>query len=193
MPAGGVNLRYTILGLLAQQPMTGYDVKRLFKGLSWLVGSPSPGSLYPILGALLEEGLATRETVPSADRPARKVYSITERGRQEVQRWIDQPVPPDASLKAFVRHLLLSGVLPRAKLLAHLRQRRSQVSAHYTALEQAVETLGDDADLGQSLALRYGLALAAAELNWLDEADARLLEQASLDAEGQQGDPGRGH
>jgi PadR family transcriptional regulator AphA len=185
MPAGGVNLRYTVLGLLAQQPMTGYDVKRLFKSLNWLVGSPSPGSLYPILAALLREGLASRETVPSADRPARKVYSITDRGRQELQGWIDQPVPPDASLKAFVVHLLLSGVLPRAKLLAHVQQRRSQVFAHYTALEQAVERVEDGVDLGQSLALSYGLALAVAEMAWLDEAQARLMERAPLDAEGE--------
>ena len=29
---------------LAQQPMSGYDIKRFLKGLSWLIGSPSSGS-----------------------------------------------------------------------------------------------------------------------------------------------------
>ena len=86
--------------------MSGYDIKRLFRDLSWLVGSPSPGSLYPILRELLGEGLVTVQVVTSPDRPARKIYSLTEAGRQELEARMDQPVTPDASLKGFVRHLL---------------------------------------------------------------------------------------
>ena len=64
-----VSLRYFISGLLAQQSMSGYDIRRFLKSLSWLIGSPSSGSLYPILRALLEEGLATVKTIPGLDRP----------------------------------------------------------------------------------------------------------------------------
>jgi DNA-binding PadR family transcriptional regulator len=55
MAAGTVSLRYFVLGLLAQEPMSGYDIKRFLKGLNWLIGSPSDGSLYPNLRALLQE------------------------------------------------------------------------------------------------------------------------------------------
>ena len=46
MAAATVSLRYFILGLLTQQPMSGYDIKRSLKGLIWLIGNPSGGSLY---------------------------------------------------------------------------------------------------------------------------------------------------
>ena len=47
--SGTVKTRHLVLGLLARQPMSGYDIKRFFKSLSWLIGSPSFGSRYPAL------------------------------------------------------------------------------------------------------------------------------------------------
>lgn len=102
MAAGAVSLRYFVLGLLAQQSMSGYDIRRFLKSLSWLIGSPSSGSLYPILRALLEEGLATVETIPGLDKPPKKIYTITKAGRQDLQVWIDQSAVSKAPLKAFV-------------------------------------------------------------------------------------------
>jgi len=71
---------FYLLGLLARWPMSGYDIKRFLKGLGWLVDSPSFGSLYPALHALLESGLVTVEVVPHHDKPPRKIYTITEKG-----------------------------------------------------------------------------------------------------------------
>jgi PadR family transcriptional regulator AphA len=176
MPVGTPSLRHNILGLLAQEPMSGYDIKRLFKDLSWLVGSPSPGSLYPILRTLLKEGRVTVQVVPSSERPTRKIYKLTDTGRQELRAWMEQPVAPDTSLKGFVMHLLLTSAVSRNKLMAHLRQRRAQVLARRTDLEQSLGLLEEDADLGRRLALEYGLALATAELAWLGETLARFSE-----------------
>jgi PadR family transcriptional regulator, regulatory protein AphA len=176
MAIGTPSLRNNILGLLAQEPMSGYDIKRLFKDLSWLVGSPSPGSLYPILRALLKEGLVTVEVVTNPDRPARKIYSLTKAGRQELEIRMDQPVTSDASLKGFVMHLLLTGAVPPSKLVAHLRQRQAQVAARRMDLTQSLGRLEEGADMGRCLTLEYGLALATAELAWLGKTLARLSE-----------------
>jgi DNA-binding PadR family transcriptional regulator len=170
MGARVVSSRYLILGLLAHQPMSGYDIKRSLKGLSWLIGSPSFGSLYPALRALLKDGLVTVQVLPHQDKPPRKVYTLTQAGRQALHQWVNQPVEPDASLKAFVMRLVLAGNFSRAGLIAHLKQRRSQVADHRAALEQRIDELSDRADLAQKLAPDYGLAVASAELEWLDDA-----------------------
>lgn len=177
MAAGTVSLRYFVLGLLAQEPMSGYDIKRFLKSLNWLIGSPSGGSLYPILRALLQEDLVTVEVIPGLDRPPKKIYSITEAGRQALQVWMEKPVASGVPLKAFAMRLLLAGSYPHTRFMANLQQRRAQVGAHYEALEQAVEAREDRTDLGLPLALDYGLALATAELAWLDLTLERLSEQ----------------
>lgn len=172
--AGVVSIRHFILGLLARQPMSGYDIKRFLKSLSWLIESPSFGSLYPALHALLEDGLVTVQVSPRQDKPPRKVYSVTEAGRRALGEWVDEPLAPDASLKAFVMRLILASNLSRAGLIAHLQQRRAQVADHQLALEQAAAGMREKEELGDRLALDYSLAVAYAELAWLDSTLAQL-------------------
>jgi PadR family transcriptional regulator AphA len=175
--AKAASIRHLILGLLAPQSMSGYDIKRLLKSWSWLIDSPSVGSLYPTLHALQDDGLVTVETVPGQGKPARKVYTITEAGRQALREWIDRPVAQDTSLKAFIMRLVLASNFSHTGLIAHLQQRRSQVAVHHATLEQIAGTLDETGDLGQRLASGYGLALASAELVWLDSALEHLSQQ----------------
>jgi DNA-binding PadR family transcriptional regulator len=179
MATGKVSLRYFVLGLLAQQPMSGYDIRRFLKNLSWLIGSPGGGSIYPILRGLLQDELVTVEVFPGIDRPPRKVYTITEIGREALQKWIEQPAEPKAPMKAFVMRLLLAGNYSQASFAATLQQRRAQVVAHYHDLQQAASAADNGFEQGQQMALDYGLALASAELAWLDLTLERLAQRAA--------------
>jgi PadR family transcriptional regulator AphA len=169
--ANAISIRQFILGLLARQPMSGYDIKRFFKSLSWLIDSPSFGSLYPALHALLEGGLVTVEIIPQQDKPPRKIYSITGTGEETLQEWMGQPAESGVSLKAFLMRLILVSNLSQDDLVAHLERRRTQVARH---LRQTAEAMGNEADLGERLALDYGVAVANAELAWLNSALSRL-------------------
>jgi PadR family transcriptional regulator AphA len=171
--ASAVSIRHFILGLLTRQPMSGYDIKRFLKSLSWLIDSPSFGSLYPALHALLEDGLVTVEVAPRQNKPPRKIYTITETGRQVLREWADQPVASGASLKAFLMRLILASNLSHDGLITHLQQRHAQVIAHQLALERTAEAMDESVDLDR-LALDYGLVVATAELAWLDRTLVRL-------------------
>jgi hypothetical protein len=82
-----------------------------------------------------------------------------------------QPVESDVSLKAFLMRLILASNLSQDDLVAHLERRRVQVASH---LQQTTEAVGNEVDLGERLALDYGVAVANAELAWLDSALRRL-------------------
>lgn len=185
--ANNVSTRHFVLGLLTRQPMSGYDIKCFLKQLSWLVDSPSFGSLYPALHALLKDDRVTVEVIPRQDKPPRKIYTITEAGRQVLHEWLDQPVASDISLKAFLIRLILASNFSRDDLITYLQQRHAQVAAHQLALQQPTEAMDKDMDLGDRLALDYGLTVAAAELVWLDRTLVRL-SQSSLSVETAQRD-----
>jgi PadR family transcriptional regulator AphA len=176
--ANAASIRHFVLGLLNRQPMSGYDIKRFLKRLSWLIDSPSFGSLYPALHALLKDDLVTVEVVPCEDKPPRKIYTITEAGKYILREWMDQPVTSNASLKAFLMRLILAGNLSHDGLVTHLQQRQAQVTAHRRALERTAETMGESIDLGDRLALDYGLTVASAELTWLDRTLFQLSQTA---------------
>jgi DNA-binding PadR family transcriptional regulator len=169
MATEGVNFRYFVLGLLGQQPMSGYDIKRLLERLNGLIGSSSFGHIYPTLHTLLQEGWVNVNVVTCQNRPPKKVYTIKREGRQALQEWLDQPSPSSPSQKALVAHLILSQDFSQDGLMAYLRQRRAYVVAHRDALtELSVES--EQVGKGWQLALDYGLAVADAELGWLDRA-----------------------
>jgi PadR family transcriptional regulator AphA len=91
MTVRSASIPHFILGLLAQQPMSDYDIKGVLKDLGWLVGDTSFGSLYPALHAMLRDGLVTVDVVPQQDKPPRKVYSITQDGKQTLEKWANEP------------------------------------------------------------------------------------------------------
>ena len=79
-PRGGRprgDVRGAVLVLLAEQPRHGYDLMRAIEERSGGTWSPSPGSIYPTLQALEDEGLVTFETVDG-----RKTASVTDVGRE---------------------------------------------------------------------------------------------------------------
>jgi DNA-binding PadR family transcriptional regulator len=89
-----MSLRHAILGILEYQPMHGYSLKRvLAEGVStfWPVNLPA---IYPSLRKLEEEGLVAHQVEATVDgRPDRKVFTITDEGRDELARW--RRLPPD--------------------------------------------------------------------------------------------------
>lgn len=74
-------------------------------------------------------------------------------------------------------HLLLVGNLSSSKLITHLRQRREQVEASHATLYESAQGADHDTNPGRRLALDYALALATAELDWLDTILERLSEE----------------
>jgi len=72
-------LRLYLLKLLEESPRHGYDVIRLLEDRFMGLYAPSPGTIYPRLARLEAEGLVTQ-----SQEGGRKVYRITDAGRQEL-------------------------------------------------------------------------------------------------------------
>jgi DNA-binding PadR family transcriptional regulator len=75
--AGRGDIRAAILALLAEEPMHGYQIIQVISERSGGNWRPSPGSVYPTLQQLEDEGLVE----PAASESGRRVYTLTESGR----------------------------------------------------------------------------------------------------------------
>ena len=74
------DVRTSLLTLLADKPMHGYDLIRELEERSGGAWRPSPGSIYPTLQLLEDEELVTGE-----ERDGKRVYTITDAGRAELE------------------------------------------------------------------------------------------------------------
>ena len=94
------NLRLYLLKLLDDAPRHGYEVIRLLQDRFLGVYAPSPGTIYPRLARLEEEGLVTHDEVEG-----RKVYRITDKGRTELHARLDDLAALEEEITASVRDI----------------------------------------------------------------------------------------
>jgi PadR family transcriptional regulator, regulatory protein AphA len=125
-----MNIRdYAILAALAHEPRSGYDVTKWFERVASPFCSAGYGSVYPALARLEGEGWVVHERVPSGRGPKRKVYSITERGKEVLLRWVREPASdPQTRDEQLVKALSYGMLAPEEalELLDEVRERHAQ-------------------------------------------------------------------
>jgi DNA-binding PadR family transcriptional regulator len=93
-------LRLYLLKLLDESPRHGYEIIRLLQDRFLGVYAPSPGTIYPRLARLEEEGLVTHD-----EADGRKVYRITDKGREELHARHDDLDDLEEEITASVRDI----------------------------------------------------------------------------------------
>jgi DNA-binding PadR family transcriptional regulator len=86
------DVRAAILALLAEAPMHGYQIIQELTERTQGAWSPSPGSVYPALQLLQDEGL-----VNAAESDGKRVFTLTDAGRAQAAERADGPAPWEAA------------------------------------------------------------------------------------------------
>ena len=158
---------WTVLVLLSQRPAHGFAVARLTGpdgelGRIWRVPRPI---VYRAIGRLVAAGLIIPVSVEPGQGPQRTIYTATEQGHQEAERWLGTPVEHvrDIRSKLLIKLALLyrAGRDP-ADLIR--RQRAALEPIAQAAQDPAAELDGFDAIL-----LAWRRATATAALSFLDD------------------------
>jgi PadR family transcriptional regulator AphA len=158
--------KYLILGLLAQNPMTGYDMRKHVQDVLSVVTNASYGSLYPTLHKLLEDGAVQMDEVEQDGRPAKKIYRITNAGAKDLQGWLKEPATEDKIKREFLLKLYFAKELPKQDLLTILLRRREEMQVRLASLYSEREATNDPR---QKWILDYALSMYQAEMIWLEQ------------------------
>jgi len=132
---GRGDVRTAVLALLAEKPMHGYQIIQQIEERSGGSWKPSPGSVYPALQLLADEGLIKAE-----ESNGRKTYSLTEEGREVANAAGEKSAPWEGST---ARDSSRVGALPKAGI--DLAQAVAQVgrSGSPEQVKEAVAVLDD--------------------------------------------------
>ena len=161
-----MSLRIAALGLLAQEPGSGYDLLKLFEKSMANVWPATQSQLYGELNKLADAGLIE---VSDVGPRGRKEYRITEDGRAELRRWVANPQHDPPFRDAGLLRVFLLGEVP----LAQAREHVIAMAEHAKAEVKRLEELRDSTDWtdGDGLfysraALEFGLRMNATEADW---------------------------
>lgn len=105
-----MSLRHTILAMLETGEGTGYGIAKKFQGTFNYFWNASHQQVYQELGKLANDGLVEFTSVEQMGKPDKKIYRITEKGHNELIKWISIPnelpkVKDELVVKLVVGHL----------------------------------------------------------------------------------------
>jgi DNA-binding PadR family transcriptional regulator len=171
---------HVLLGVIASEPRSGYGLKKMFNASPANVYQPSPGALYPALRRLERRGLLRAEKRVSSGRRALRLYHVTDAGHATHLDWLHQPVAPatvgaDLGLH-LMRFALMENQLPPEAVLAFLNDLASALDSFVTGMERYLASGAQSSRQHAELALKHGIAIHRASLEWTRAAVAALAE-----------------
>jgi len=162
-----MSLRHAVLGLLAVEPTTGYDLAQKFDrsvGNAWHAGH---SQIYPELARMQEAGMV--EVVGEGPRRSR-TWAVTEHGREELSRWMTETAPNRTQRNETAVRWFLLGLIPAADRRTVLERERAYAAEEIERLEAIAKHL--DATPGPHPfrpTVELGLRLNTVMSAWLDE------------------------
>jgi DNA-binding PadR family transcriptional regulator len=131
----------------------------------------SDGQLYPALKSLVQKG-QIRQLDTTTERN-KKVYEITDSGRQVLRNWLSEAPGPAQVRSEFLLKVFLGSELSHEKLISHLERERQQLKEKVIRLQGLIKTLENNNGNPRvvecwEMTMDLGLVLAEAELQWCE-------------------------
>ena len=184
-----MSLKHALLGLISYQPMTGYEIKQFFDSSIAHFWNAELSQIYPALKALEDSAYVIKHVEVQENRPNRKIYEITDAGREEFLRWMRTPTPPAGLRDPFLIKIFLGTELPVEDTLVLMRRQMEEhqkvIAFSETVLRERIahavahEKFTTKHALYWTLTLEMALAYRRAYVDWCERA-MRLLEESML-------------
>jgi DNA-binding PadR family transcriptional regulator len=182
---------YAILGMLALEPASGYQIKKLMEQSTSNFWSESYGQIYPILKQLTREGLATSHTEKQEGKPERNIYTLTPSGKTELLSWLSEPVDEMPERNELLLKLFFGQLIPVKENIAqleHFQELQLSLLQKYRSIEHFLHAcIQDQASYATRysyslITVRYGIHSCQALLAWCAET-LEMLHKMNDDCE----------
>ncbi|MBK5912563.1 hypothetical protein CCR85_13815 [Rhodothalassium salexigens] len=173
-----MDVRTLCLGILSLGDATGYEIKKMVaEGSFSFFSEASYGSIYPALTKLTQDGLVACRTEHQERRPDKKVYSLTDAGRQALEGTLRDGPEPDRNRSDFLASLLFAEAVSPERLGGLIDARIGQHDEKIAALNRL---LAEDMSPASRFVIEYGVATQKAARHFLVSYHDRLTADAPL-------------
>ncbi|OEJ27434.1 PadR family transcriptional regulator [Streptomyces agglomeratus] len=167
-------MRLPLLALLARGPAHGYELKQ---GLEQLLGAaypqPNVGQIYVTLGRLEKSGLIEGEEIAQSNRPNKKIYRLTDAGREALHVWFEDPTDEPRVRDEFFMKLALAPASGMADQITLINKQRRQYLNTLRDLSKLAATEDRDNRISQLL-IEGAMLHLQADLDWLERCQEEL-------------------
>lgn len=173
--------KFAILGMLTIEPMSGYQIKQTMLTSTSYFWAESDGQLYPYLSKLLEENAVTCEIETSEGGRQRKIYHITERGKEVLQDWLLEDENKFHIRNEFMLKLFFGANRPVAANIAQIEEMIRKARRYASLIEGISKRIAKE-EAGSPhlpywlLTIEQGKVVEEAKIKWGEEAIKTLKQ-----------------
>ena len=173
-----MTVRNALLGLLAQRPRHGYELRTAFEALvgGEEIWDVKPAQIYTTLARLEESGLIRQDSVEQDAGPEKRIYSLTPSGQAELAAWYETGVEGEHQRDEFYIKLMLSLSSDGADPYEVIHAQRGKLYQELHDLTARRTRADPDSELAQIFLLDKMVMHTEADLRWLDMIESRLDE-----------------
>jgi len=183
-----MSLRHGLLGLLNYEPMTGYQLNKMFNESLGHFWQAKASQIYRELDAMEQSGWLTSERVIQDDKPNKRVYSITDSGKAEFLDWLSALDPlknPPRLKSALLMRVFFGGELDLSHTLSlfhSLREVVVEIAKPIQAIGGEIDKMTAQGEVDANTALFWKLAALNGEISfkasieWVDKS-IQILEE----------------
>ena len=169
-------LELAVLGVLAENPAHGYELRKRLVSVFGLFNTISYGALYPTLKSLVERGLIAEQD-ENPDSPYRKrtriVYTLTASGKESLTQLVADNGPNAWDDELFAIRVSLFSQTESDTRIHILQGRRSRIEERLAQLQQNLAKGRERLDSYTLELQQHGLDALEREVRWLNELIAR--------------------
>lgn len=164
-----MDVKTVCLGMLTSGPASGYDLKKFFESSFGHFFPAGYGSIYPALSSLADHDLVICEEISQEGKPDRKVYSITQKGQQELAGALDNPAPAHKVRSEFLATLFFAHLMSGEQINAVLDNRNAEVNEFLKLIAGMDFTDTTCWPPGAEFVAGFGVAMAEASKKYIAE------------------------
>ncbi|MER7519223.1 PadR family transcriptional regulator [Streptomyces sp. NPDC126499] len=182
-----MSLKHAVLAALLEGEASGYDLAKLFDVSVADFWAATPQQLYRELERLSEAGLIAARVVQQERRPNKRVFTLTEAGRQDLVAYTAHPPRPTAVRDELMVQVQACDEGDTAAVRTHVRERMEQARAKLARYGRMRERMLDGRDedvylrevdrVGPYLTLLRGMAFEEENVRWGERALVILAER----------------
>jgi DNA-binding PadR family transcriptional regulator len=163
-------LAYAVLGLLQQQPRSGYDLRKLFASTPLGTFSDSPGAIYPALQRLEKRRFASSRVHASSGLRRRRLFRPTTSGKRAFKAWQTRAVTSDDVIhrldELMLRFSFMDETAGSAQAMRFLKALAKELAAHIPNLRRFLRGQGSRMPLSGRLSVESGIRSYETLLAW---------------------------
>ena len=183
-------LKYSILGLLSKEDMSGYDITSEFKKAIGQFWSAKHSQIYVELKKLLDEESISQYIEIAGVKLEKKMYNPTTKGKEELHNWLlEMDSKVETEKDTFALRLYFLKEIPKKDIpvLFHnqlkLRNEKLAYLKEQLSLIFGIESTPinlDAEELGHYLVLTKAISREENYITWLDKSLNLIIEQQNL-------------